>query len=53
MPKNISKRRWKARLLMGKWIPSMVIYHYGFDDQYGDALVHHPEMHFYKMAHKV
>jgi len=48
--KNISKRRWKARLLLGKWIPGMVIYHYGFDQMYGNALVNHPEMDFYKIA---
>ena len=48
--KNISKRRWKARLLIGKWIPGMVIYHYGFDRIYSEALVHHPEMDFYRIA---
>ena len=53
MPKNISKRRWKARLMLGKWIPSMVIYHYNFDELYKDALVHHPEMPFYRIAPEV
>lgn len=48
--KNISKRRWKARLLMGKWIPGMVIYHYDFGRIYNDALVQHPEMDFYRIA---
>jgi hypothetical protein len=48
--KNISKRRWKARLLIGKWIPGMVVYHYGFDRIYSEALVQHPEMDFYRIA---
>jgi hypothetical protein len=51
--KNISKRRWKARLLMGKWIPAMVIYHYGFDKLYKDSLVYHPEMRFYRITPKL
>lgn len=48
--KNISKRRWRARLLMGKWIPGMIIYHYGFDALYAGWLVQHPEMDFYRIA---
>ena len=48
--KNISKRRWKARLLLGRWIPGMVIHHYGFDIAFGAVIVNHPEMDFYKIA---
>ena len=48
--KNISKRRWRARLLLGKWIPGIVVYHYGFDDTYKEYLVLHPEMYFYRIA---
>jgi hypothetical protein len=48
--KNISKRRWKARLRLGRWIPGMVIHHYGFDVSFGAVIVNHPEMDFYKIA---
>jgi len=48
--KNISKRRWKARMMLGKWIPGMVIHAYGFDALYSEWLVQHPEMDFYRIA---
>ena len=53
MRKNVSKRRWRSRLLMGKWIPGMIIHYYGFDALYADALVNHPEMDFYRIAPEV
>ena len=50
MRKNISKRRWRARLLMGKWVPGMIMHHYRFYDLRPDQLVRHPEMDFYRIA---
>ena len=47
--KNISKRRWKARLMMGKWIPGMVIHHYQFDVPDGYVAVSWPDMDFIRI----
>lgn len=47
--KNISKRRWKARLLMGKWIPGMVMHHYRFDAPDGYLAIVHAELDFYRI----
>ena len=47
--KNISKRRWKARLMMGKWIPGMVMHHYGFYNMPPDEFENHPTADFYRI----
>jgi len=47
--KNISKRRWKARLMMGKWIPGMVMNHYKFDVPDGYFFIVHTELDFYRI----
>jgi hypothetical protein len=42
--KPISKRRWKARLLLGRWIPRLVIERWSLTAPEGYKLVwHHTE----------
>ena len=48
--KNISKRRWRARLMQGLWIPGMVIHAYGFVVPDGYAAEAHPELDFYRIV---
>jgi hypothetical protein len=40
--KQVSKRRWKARLLLGLWIPRQVIERWSLTAPKGDKLVWHP-----------
>jgi hypothetical protein len=49
MRKNISKRRWKARLMNGKWIPIMVIQAYHFSVPDGYLAVEHPDADFFRI----
>ena len=49
MRKNISKRRWKARLMNGKWIPIMVIQAYQLSVPDGYLAVEHPEADFFRI----
>ena len=46
--KQSSKRRWKARLKQGRWIPRMVIEAHSLTAPEGDKLVWHPEEDFIK-----
>ena len=48
--KQVSKRRWKARLKQGRWIPRMVIEAHSLTAPEGDKLVWHPEEDFIKVA---
>ena len=50
MRKNISKRRWRARLMNGLWIPGMVVYHYQFMAPAGYIMDGHPTMDFYRLV---
>jgi hypothetical protein len=49
MRKNISKRRWRARLLMGKWVPGLVLHHYGFYNMPPSEFENHPTADFYRI----
>lgn len=49
--KQPSKRRWKARLKQGRWIPRMVIEAHSLTAPEGDKLVWHPEEDFIKVAY--
>jgi hypothetical protein len=49
MRKNISKRRWKARLLLGKWVPGLVLHHYRFYNMPPSEFENHPTADFYKI----
>ncbi len=49
--KPISKRRWKARLMQGLWIPRMVIEAHSLTAPEGCKLVWHPTEDFIKVAH--
>jgi len=46
--KQPSKRRWKARLRMGRWIPRMAIEGHSLTAPEGDKLVWHPTEDFVK-----
>jgi len=48
--KPISKRRWKARLRLGRWIPRLVIERWSLTAPEGDKLVWHPSEDFIKVA---
>ena len=48
--KRISKRRWKARLKRGMWIPRMVVERLSLTAPEGDRLVWHPTEDFIKVA---
>ena len=48
--KPISKRRWKARLRLGRWIPRLVIERWSLTAPEGDKLVWHPTEDFIKVA---
>ena len=47
--KPISKRRWKARMMMGRWMPRLVIEQYSLTAPEGCKLVWHPTEDFVKM----
>ena len=49
--KPISKRRWKARLCHGYWIPRMVIERWSLTAPEGYKLVWHPSEDFIKITH--
>jgi len=51
--KPVSKRRWKARLRMGRWIPRLVIERWSLTAPEGDKLVWHPSEDFIKVAFPV
>ena len=46
--KPISKRRWKARLRLGRWIPRLVIERWSLTAPEGCKLVRHPTEDFVK-----
>ena len=46
--KQVSKRRWQARLAQGLWIPRMVIEAHSLTAPEGYKLVWHPEEDFVK-----
>jgi hypothetical protein len=46
--KQVSKRRWKARMMKGLWIPCMVIEDYSLTAPEGYKLVWHPTENFVK-----
>ena len=48
--KPISKRRWKARLRLGRWIPRLVIERWSLTAPEGDRLVWHPSDDFIRVA---
>ena len=48
--KPVSKRRWKARLRLGRWIPRLVIERWSLTAPEGDKLVWHPTEDFVKVA---
>jgi len=47
--KQVSKRRWQARLMQGRWIPRMVIEAHFMTAPEGMKLVWHPEEDFIKI----
>ena len=47
--KPISKRRWKARMMKGLWIPRQVIEGHSLTAPEGMKLVWHPEEGFVKI----
>lgn len=49
--KPISKRRWKARLMLGLWIPRLAIEAHSLTAPEGGRLVWHPTEDFIKFAH--
>ena len=49
--KQVSKRRWKARLMRGLWIPRLVIEGHSLTAPEGCKLVWHWEEDFIKVAH--
>ena len=48
--KQVSKRRWKARLRQGRWVPRMVVEIHSLTAPEGMKLVWHPEEDFLKMV---
>jgi len=48
--KRISRRRWKARMLLGMWIPGMVIHAYRFEAPKGYAVEAHHELDFFRIV---
>lgn len=50
--KPISKRQWKARLMLGRWIPRMVIERWSMTAPEGYKLVWHIEEDFVKIMPK-
>jgi hypothetical protein len=48
--KNLSKRRWKARLMLGLWIPGMVVHAYGFQPPEGDVWEPHHDLDFGRLV---
>ena len=46
--KPVSKRHWKARLMMGRWIPRLVIERWSLTAPEGYKLVWHPTEDFVK-----
>ena len=47
--KQVSKRRWKARMMRGLWIPIMVVEGYSMTAPNGYKLVCHPVEEFVKI----
>ena len=51
--KVVSKRRWRKRLLMGLWIPGIVIWTFRWSAPPGWELVAHPdEPDFWRLVKK-
>lgn len=51
--KVVSKRRWRKRLLMGLWIPGIVIWTFRWSAPPGCELVAHPdEPDFWRLVKK-
>ena len=48
--KRISRRRWKSRMMLGLWIPCMVIKAYGFDVPDGYVGEEHPDLDFFRIV---
>jgi len=48
--KNLSKRRWRSRMMLGLWIPDMIIEAYGFTIPNGYVGEAHPELCFYRIT---
>ena len=51
--KPVSKRQWKARLKLGRWIPRMVVERWSLTAPEGMKLVWHPEEDFLKIQPKI
>ena len=47
--KQVSKRRWKARLRQGRWVPRMVVEIHSLTAPEGMKLVWHPEEDFIRI----
>ena len=47
--KPISKRRWKARMMMGRWIPRLVVERYSLTAPEGCKLVWHRTEDFLRL----
>ena len=48
--KRISRRRWKARMMLGLWIPGMVVHAYGFEPPDGYVAEAHPDLDFWRIV---
>jgi hypothetical protein len=48
--KNLSKRRWRSRMMLGLWIPGMVVHAYGFTPPDGYIGEPHPELDFWRIV---
>jgi hypothetical protein len=48
--KRISRRRWKARMMLGLWIPEMIVKAYGFEVPDGYVGEAHPELDFFRIV---
>lgn len=48
--KRISRRRWKARMMMGMWIPGMVVHAYGFQPPEGYVWELHHDLDFGRLV---
>jgi hypothetical protein len=48
--KNLSKRRWRSRMMLGLWIPGMVVHAYGFTAPDGYVAETHPDLDFWRIV---
>jgi hypothetical protein len=48
--KQVSKRQWKARMMLGRWIPAMVLEKFDLQAPEGFTFIWHPVEDFLKIV---